>query len=320
LTRQERKLKPKNIKQASCNNTALLNFKNIEIADRQVIEKYLRQENSRLLDYTFQILFLYQPIYNYQYAIHEQFLFLKTCYKGQHAMFFPIGNGDLKEGFRMTEEYAQSQSFDIQYYPITLEHIALIEQLFPEQYAFFPIRERFEYIYLRERLATLKGRSLQSKRNNINYLNKNFDWSYEIMNDTHVEDCKKLEQAWNATQEIVPGSDLEMENHAVTRCFEYCKTLNIDGGVIRLNGKVSAFSFGCRLNDDTYLMLFEKAHPNIRGLYSVMDQQFVLHNSMPYTYINKEEDCGDPGLRNAKMQYHPDILQEIYCAQKKIIE
>jgi hypothetical protein len=136
------------------------------------------------------------------------------------------------------------------------------------------------------------------------------------MNDTHIEDCKNLEQAWNIAQEMVSGSDLELENYAIMRCFEHYKALDINGGIIRFNGKVAAFSFGCRLNDDTYLVLFEKAYPNIRGLYSAMNQQFILHNAMQYTYINKEEDCGDLGLRIAKMQYHPDILQEIYCTRK----
>jgi len=168
----------------------LLAFKNIELADRQVIEEYLRQEDAHLLDHTFQILFLYQPINNYQFAIQQGFLFLKVFYKGYHAMLFPIGNGDLKEGFRLMEEYAQSQPFDIQYYSLTPKHIETIEQLFPEQFVFFPIRKRFEYIYLRERLATLKGRALQSKRNNVNYLTKNFEWKYEVLNDTHIEDCK----------------------------------------------------------------------------------------------------------------------------------
>ena len=297
----------------------MLIFKDIEIADRQVIGKYLQQEDARLLDYTFQILFLYQPVYHYQYAVYQDFLFLKAHYKGQNMMFFPIGSGNFKESFKIMEQYAQTQSITIQYYPITLEHIKLLEQLFPKQFEFFPVRERFEYIYLKERLSTLKGRILQSKRNNINHLTKNFEWKYEPMNDTHIEDCKKLEQEWNTAQKIVSGSDLEVENSVIMRCFEHYQALNIDGGVIWLNGKISAFSFGCRLNSDTYLILFEKAHPNIRGLNSIINQQFILHNAMQYTYINRGEDCGDIGLRNAKMQYHPDILQKIYCAQKKII-
>ena len=300
----------------------MLTFKEVEIADRQAIEEYLRIADSHLLDHAFQVLFLYQPIYRYQYAIQQEFLFLQACYnlqtcKETRAMFFPIGNGDLKTAFQSMENYMQSQSIAIQYYPLTPEQVILMEQLFPEQFDFFPVRERFEYIYLSERLATLRGRSLQSKRNNINYLSKNFEWKYEKMDDLHIEDCQALEQAWNKAQEIAPGSDLESESRVVMRCFKYYKELDIVGGVIRLNGAVSAFSFGCRLNSDTFLMLFEKAYPNIRGLYSAMDQQFVFHNAVPYTYVNKEEDCGDLGLRNAKMQYHPDVLQKIYRARKK---
>jgi len=295
----------------------LLTFKDIEIADRQVIEEYLRQEDSRLLDYTFQILFLYRPIYNYQYATEQGFLFLKAFYNENHAMFFPVGKGDLKKSFRLMEEYVKNQPFDIQYYPLTLAHVETMEQLFPKKFDYFPVRDRFEYIYQSERLFTLKGRTLQSKRNNINYLTKNFEWKYEPMNDTHLEDCKNLEQNWNMARKADISNDLELKSQITMRCFDYHKILDIDGGVIRLNGKISAFSFGCRLNSDTYLVLFEKAHPNIRGLYSIMNQQFAFHNAMQYAYINREEDCGDPGLRIAKMQYHPDILQEVYFAQKK---
>jgi hypothetical protein len=231
-------------------------------------------------------------------------------------MFFPIGSGNLKAAFRILEEYAKKQSVEIQYYPITPEQIKIIEQLFPAQFEFFPIRERFEYIYLKERLATLKGKTLQSKRNNINHLSKNYEWKYETMTDAHIEDCKKLEEAWNLEQKTDYCNDLELKSQITMRCFDYYKVLNIDGGVIRLNGKISAFSFGCRLNSDTYLVLFEKAYPNIRGLYSVMNQQFVTQNATQYIYINREEDCGDAGLRIAKMQYHPVLLQEIYCAGK----
>lgn len=295
----------------------MLTFKDIEITDRQVIEKYLQKEDSPLLDYTFQILYLYQPIYNYQYTIEKGFLFLKNCFNGHHTFFFPIGNGDLKEGFRLIEEYAQNKLIQIQYYPIIKQQIKIIQQLFPDQFNFFPIRERFEYIYLRERLATLKGRSLQSKRNNINHLIKNVDWKYEVMDETHIEECKFLEQKWNTANKTFISNDLELKSQITLPCFDNYKKLDIDGGIIRLNGILSAFSFGCRLNSNTYLVLFEKAFPNIRGLYSIINQQFVLHNAMQYTYINREEDCGDPGLRIAKMQYHPDILQEIYCAKKK---
>mgnify|MGYP002238147278 CR=1 FL=1 len=43
-------------------------------------------------------------------------------------------------------------------------------------------------------------------------------------------------------------------------------------------------------------------------------QQFVLHVCEDYTYVNREEDTGDPGLRKAKMSYYPEILLKKYVA------
>jgi hypothetical protein len=295
----------------------MLNFKDITLSDRDEIEFYLKQEDSPLLNYTFQIQFLYQPIYNYQYAVSDNLLFLKTSFNEHQMLFFPVGKGDKKQGILKMLKNMSNTPYTIHCYQVTPERKTLMEQMFPDKFEFTPLRDRFEYVYLRERLATLIGRALQQKRNNINHLSKHHEWQYEAINDDNIADCMQLEQTWNEEHGMLPGSILDLENRTTKRCFEYYKTLNIDGGLIRLDGKVSSFSFGCQLNSNTYLILFEKAHPNIRGLYSVMNQQFILHNAMSYTYINREEDCGDSGLRTAKMQYHPYILQEVYCAHEK---
>lgn len=295
----------------------LLNFRKAELSDKPLLESFFRKEDLRLLNYTFQILFVYRNVYNYQFAIHKGFLFVKTHFKNYQMMFFPVGEGDLKEAVELMTDYGKENGFEMHCYQITPERIRKLEALFPGKFEFTSIRDRFEYIYLTERLATLKGRSLQSKRNNVNYLTKNHDWRYEPMTPENIEECRAVEKAWNEAQGTTPGSFLDLESQAVEECFLHYKEMGVDGGAIRLDGKIAAFSFGCRLNSDTYLVLFEKAHPNIRGIYSAMNQQFVLHNAMPYQYVNREEDCGEEGLRIAKMQYHPDILQEIYCARPK---
>lgn len=293
----------------------MLHFRRAELADKPLLDSYFQKEDLRLLNYTFQILFVYRNVYNYEFAIHKDFLFIKTHFRGYHMMFLPIGTGDLKEAVQVMIDYGRQNGFETHCYQITPERMAQLEALFPGQFKFTAVRDRFEYIYLTERLATLKGRSLQSKRNNVNYITKNHKWEYEPMTAENIEECIAVEKAWNEAQGTTEGSFLDLERQAVMECFSHYQEMGVDGGAIRLDGKIAAFSFGCRLNSDTYLVLFEKAHPNIRGIYSVMNQQFVLHNAMAYTYVNREEDCGEEGLRIAKMQYHPDILQEVYCAK-----
>jgi len=69
--------------------------------------------------------------------------------------------------------------------------------------------------------------------------------------------------------------------------------------------KIVAFSIGEMLNDDTAIIHFEKSDPNIRGLYQVINHEFVVHAWPHTTYINREEDMGIPGLRHSKESYNP---------------
>ena len=42
----------------------------------------------------------------------------------------------------------------------------------------------------------------------------------------------------------------------------------------------------------------------------MINQQFVLHECMDYTYVNREEDTGAEGLRKAKLSYRPVFMVE----------
>ncbi|MBR2038124.1 MAG: DUF2156 domain-containing protein, partial [Lachnospiraceae bacterium] len=61
----------------------------------------------------------------------------------------------------------------------------------------------------------------------------------------------------------------------------------------------------------------EKAYSDIQGAYPMINQQFVLHEMQNYTYINREEDDGIPGLRRAKESYYPEKMIEKYRAVLK---
>lgn len=98
---------------------------------------------------------------------------------------------------------------------------------------------------------------------------------------------------------------------------EMCVTLNslrlfrelhLKGGLLRIGRKVVAFSIGEPVTPDTMVVHIEKAFADIEGAYTMMNQQFVLHEAMDYKYVNREEDTGEEGLRKAKLSYHPAIL------------
>jgi hypothetical protein len=75
---------------------------------------------------------------------------------------------------------------------------------------------------------------------------------------------------------------------------------------------VEAFSLGEPLNPDTVVIHIEKANPEIPGLYAAINQQFAHNAWADYAWINREQDLGLEGLRQAKESYNPHHLVDKY--------
>ena len=58
---------------------------------------------------------------------------------------------------------------------------------------------------------------------------------------------------------------------------------------------------------ESFAIHFEKAvvGENSRGVYQYINQAFASILPEKYKTINREQDLGDPGLRQAKMSYNP---------------
>ena len=91
------------------------------------------------------------------------------------------------------------------------------------------------------------------------------------------------------------------------RLFE---ELGFKGGLLRAGGKVIAFSIGEPVCDDTMVVHIEKAYAQVQGAYPMINQQFLLHEAQGYPYVNREDDAGQEGLRQAKLSYHPAFMVE----------
>ena len=92
-----------------------------------------------------------------------------------------------------------------------------------------------------------------------------------------------------------------------------------------MNGEIVAFTLAERTNSDTLLVHIEKAYADIVGAYPTIANEFLRNtivsdmetDQLSVKYINREDDAGDLGLREAKMQYHPLFLLEKYSVKEK---
>ncbi|MDD1673324.1 MAG: phosphatidylglycerol lysyltransferase domain-containing protein, partial [Methanomicrobiales archaeon] len=96
--------------------------------------------------------------------------------------------------------------------------------------------------------------------------------------------------------------------------------LEISGLAIWTDDQIGAIAFYEGLNQDTSLIHFEKGLPECEGIYKAMNAETAAILAPRYRYINRESDLGIPGLREAKMRYHPHHMVPVYYVKKTDLE
>lgn len=294
-------------------------FKNLELADRDSINSKLQSQNYRASDLCFTNLFAWGKKFNTQFAVTDEWLFIRfKDNDGRNSYLKPIGTGDIKKGVEiLLEDHKQFDSI-FQIRGITKEMINELEVAFPNTFDFQLNRSVSDYIYTTEKLRDLRGKKLQSKRNHINRFKREHEWQYKSLtnNPELVSECKSMLDKWMEIS-LEDDPSLMYDNFATTIMLENFEYLNLRGGVICVDNEMLAFSIGEPLTKDTIVVHVEKAFASVNGAYAIINQQFAIHETEGYTYINREEDMGVENLRRAKLSYQPDILLEKYNARFK---
>lgn len=212
--------------------------------------------------------------------------------------------------FDQIVEISKEHSKEFQMHCMLEEEFQMIEQWYPGMYSFDYRRMDSDYIYSREKLATLSGKKLHSKRNHINRFEENYpDWKYEPITQHNEEDCARMAMRWclqNCADEQDNWEHEKIdESKLVVYAIRHREELGLKGGAIRVQDKIVAITLGEPLTKDTFVIHFEKAFGEIQGAYPMINREFVRHELEAYTYANREEDLGEEGLRKAKLSYRP---------------
>ena len=295
----------------------MLTFKTLEISDKRWIDKILRAENSRSADYSFGTMFMWDQTFRQRVAPIGDRLGINPTYTSPHFFAFPVGTGDLETAIRELREYAISHEWPLRIRGVTTEHRQALEDLFPGRFEFRVERDQFDYIYAAEKLASLSGKKLHGKRNHINRFLQTYDWSFEPLTPALIPVCMDMLHVWIQENSAKVGYGLGAEHNAIVRGFSHFEDLGLEGGVLRVNGKVVAFTMGEQISADTFDVHFEKALTEIEGAYPMVNREFVrliLERHPNIQYINREDDMGIENLRTAKLSYYPEFLVEKHTA------
>lgn len=299
----------------------MLPFRKITIQDKDEVERHTAMIETHLCEHCFVDLFIWKDHYDTEICFADGFLFVrcKSFPEEQPLYLAPVGRGDLKAAVRAIEADAAARGVPFTMVSIPEEMMPAFEALLDDEFTFSWSEDSADYIYLSEKLRTLSGKKLQSKRNLVNRFKAAHEgrWAYEPITAENTDRAYEYHVKWCKQHGCAKDDSFLGEACAVRLALSNFDALGLQGGLLTLDGKVIAYTLGCRVRKDLYVMQIEKAETGIDGAYQMINQQFALANCEDVTYINREEDLGLDGLRKAKRSYYPAFMGKKFYAQPR---
>ena len=286
-----------------------MEWKVLEVQDKKIIDKYTKERFTiRISIFTNQILWSIGE--KTRYKIEEDILYLKGIYEEEEYYYMPIPKNEeietisrWKEGIKNIIQNEKKRIILVpEYWKNILEDEFYLEER----------RESFDYIYSSEDLGTLKGRKYSKKKNRINNFKKLYNYTYEKINEKNVNEVIEFQKNWCKNRECYLSAVLNNENLGIINLLNNFKELDFIGAILRVEGEIIAYSLGEILNSEYGVIHIEKGLNEYIGSYQLINHLFAQNEFSNCKYINREDDFGDEGLREAKESYHPIFLLKKY--------
>ena len=299
-------------------------FKDIDINSKSELEPYFKLVDYEASEYCFSTIYTWRHLFNTKYYIENDFAIILLEYEKNVFSIIPLCTKDkLLYVIDFVLNYIKNEYKRIQLKGINQEIADIIKINYKEKFIYEKERDLFEYIYDAESLRTLSGRKNKKKRNHVNtFLNlyKN-RYEYKLLEKENFEECLELIDRWEQNKENIESSghkELDEEILSIKEVFENYEKLkdNVKIAGVYIDNKLEAFTIGEKINENIALIHIEKANQNIKGLYQYINQQFLLNEFPNVKYVNREEDLGLDGLREAKLSYHPCKFIEKYSIKE----
>lgn len=293
----------------------MIEFKDITPQDKELITSFTQHSHRRNCDLSFSNLCSWRFLYHTQFTVFEGYLLLKFWAEGELVYMMPIGQGDLGKVLEVLIQDAHQEKAPFCLLGICADMCADLESLMPGRFQFTADRDYADYLYLRTDLATLAGKRFQPKRNHVNKFKRMYpNYEYTAITSDRIQECLELETEWCKANNCDQHEGTGNERRALVYALHHFEELGLTGGILHVDGRIAAFTFGMPINQDTFGVHVEKADTRIDGAYAMINFEFANHIPEQYTYINREEDLGIEGLRKAKLSYQPAIILEKYTA------
>lgn len=268
---------------------------------REFLSRYPRQS----CDYNICNLLSWGKIYNNQYTLWEGHLVLVNP---QYSyLLYPVGPG---LGAEKTREL-----FDLYREDAPEAKLLIIPENWQEScpgldrhFEISDDRDWYDYVYATEKMVNLRGKKLTKKKNLISQFRRAYP-NYHVLpisKEKH-EVIERFTEKWRRERHV-EGSYLDTEMKAIQNTLEMWDELPVEGIIVCLDQRIAAYSIFSPQTQDMVTVHFEKFDPDKKGSAQLIYWETARYLQSRYKWINREQDIGLEGLRQAKTSYAPDFM------------
>ena len=292
----------------------MLQFQPIPVQAIREFTPFLCGQNGRLCDFTPANLYVWKDYYYTGYVIRDDLLYFELRgEEGETYYSVPMGSGDRVGGLRLLYDHAASQGMPLRLSLICDDMLEDIRTAFGEV-AFSYERDWCDYLYEATPMAAFTGAAYAKQRNHVRRFEREYPaYRVERLRADHVEALNAFLDSFA----LLRGKDSELaaeEIERTRRALSRMEAIDLLGVVLWVEDRLVGFSAGTRVCDTLYVN-FEKADTAYHGVYQKLVQCFAqMFTDETVRFINREEDCGNEGLRKSKLAYHPTALLNKYAS------
>jgi hypothetical protein len=259
-------------------------------------------------DYSFLNLWGWADEYELRWAWEDNLVWIRQT-RPQKVLWAPVGPWDRIDWRACFEEKRDRRTNFIRVPQQLAEswRTSLGDQAIVEEE-----RGHWDYIYTVGDLTELKGNRYHKKKNLLNQFVKKYEYRYVPFESELIEQAMAMQGDWCTWRDCESSDILSAENQSISRIFKTWDQLSSTlGGAILVDGAMVAYTVAESLTDQTVVIHFEKGDTQYKGIYQAINQMFLAYSARHFSLVNREQDLDDPGLRKAKLSYHPvEFLQK----------
>lgn len=293
----------------------MLEFRALQLSDREWVQNALRQSEFMGCEYSFANNLAWRRAADTKCARFGGFYICASfgTDDGVPVFYYPAGSGDIKAVIDAMAETAAASGKPFVLMGVTEKNMPVLRDVYGEAFSAEPYPDGFDYIYRTEDIIGMQGRKYHKKRNHLSqFRNAYEDHSFAEMTENDFDECIAMSaRSYNDKQGYTDKSSVA-EQFAIHTYFSHFHELQLKGGVLRVNGNIAGFSIGEELSGSTFVTHIEKADVSYKGAYTALTHAFTERFAGGHVYINREEDLGIEGLRKAKESWYPVFLLKKY--------